>query len=69
MNKTNNLTESQRRRLEELYAKVEQANFHGKLRDWEREHGFDAPKPLTDAEKVEFRQLHLFLWGKGGKDV
>jgi len=66
----NNLTEEQRRRLEELYAKVEQANFRGKLRDFAREHGFDAPRVLTEAEKVEFRQLHLLLWGRtDGKNV
>jgi len=66
----NNLTESQRKRLEELYSKVEQVNFRGKLRDFAREHGFDAPQPLTEAEKVEFRQLHLLLWGRtDGKNV
>ena len=58
------LTEAQKRRLEELYAKVEQANHRGRLNDWAREHGLDAPKPLTDEEKLEFRQLHLVLWRK-----
>jgi len=64
------LTEAQSRRLDELYSKVQQAHFHGKLRDWAREHGFDAPQPLTDEERREFRQLHLVLWGKkDGEDV
>jgi len=62
------LTDEQRRRLEELYALVEQANWHGKLRDWGREHGFDAPEPLNELEKREFRQLHLILWGKADKE-
>jgi hypothetical protein len=63
------LTEAQRRRLEELYSKVEQANWNGKLDDFAREHGFDAREPLTDAEKAEFRQLHLVLWGRDGRNV
>jgi hypothetical protein len=62
------LTEAQRRRLEELYAKVERNRFRAKSEEWARQRLYPLPSPLTEAEKVEFRQLHLVLWDKTNKE-